>query len=35
MSVIDKVLQGQMTESPTLTLREAAMTVLVAAVAVE
>jgi uncharacterized tellurite resistance protein B-like protein len=33
MSVIDKVLQELPTESPTLTLREAAVTVLVAAVA--
>ena len=32
MSVIDKVLQEQQTQSPELTLREAAMTVLVAAV---
>ena len=35
MSVIDKVLQGQPTESPTVTLREAAVTVLVAAVAAD
>ena len=33
MSVIDKVLQGQPTEAATFTLREAAVTVLVAAVA--
>lgn len=35
MSVIDKVLQRQTTESPTLTLREAAVTVLVAAAAAD
>jgi uncharacterized tellurite resistance protein B-like protein len=33
MSVIDKVLQGKPTASPTLTLREAAVTVLVSAIA--
>lgn len=35
MSVIDRVLQGQGAETPTLTLREAAVTVLVAAVAAD
>jgi uncharacterized tellurite resistance protein B-like protein len=35
MSVIDKVLQGKPAESPTFTLREAAVTVLVAAVAAD
>jgi uncharacterized tellurite resistance protein B-like protein len=33
MSVIDRVLQGKPTEAPTLTLREAAVTVLVSAIA--
>jgi uncharacterized tellurite resistance protein B-like protein len=35
MSVIDKVLQGRPVEPPTFTLREAAVTVLVAAVAAD
>jgi uncharacterized tellurite resistance protein B-like protein len=35
MSIIDRVLQGQPTESAQLTLREAAVTVLVAAIAAD
>jgi uncharacterized tellurite resistance protein B-like protein len=35
MSIIDRALQGEPTEAPPLTLREAAVTVLVAAVAAD